>query len=135
METTGSLLMDNLLNLANVLYLFSYFVRDMLRLRLFTIVAASCLVVFFWKQPEPFWPGILWNVFFIALNLNWSVRILHDRWVERRRRRHGVASPRQHLHDFILPMTRKRLAGLRCDALLESTRNQGEHDPFWFVSF
>jgi hypothetical protein len=135
MEITGSLLMDNLLNLANVLYLFSYFVRDMLRLRLFTIVAASCLVVYFWNQPDPLWAAILWNVFFIVLNLHWSVRILHNRRIDARYQRDRAGATRRRVRDFILPVTRKRPAGLRCDALLQSTPNHGVCDPFWFVSF
>lgn len=135
MEITGSLLLDNLLHLANVLYLFSYFVRDMLRLRLFTIVAASCLVVFFWTQPQPLWAAITWNLFFIVLNLIRTVRILRRRWYESKRRRGDAPPARRRLRGFVLPWTSAGVAGLRRAALVQSSRNLRVEDPFWFVSF
>ena len=45
--------MDALVSMANVLYLLSYSTRDLLRLRLLTVVAASILVAYFWMLPEP----------------------------------------------------------------------------------
>ena len=79
MENAVSIGVENLINLANVLYLLSYFVRDMLKLRIFTVVGASCLVVFFYAQPEPIMTAIYWNFFFIALNLFWVVRLIRIR--------------------------------------------------------
>ena len=68
--------MELLINMANVLYLLSYFVRDMLRLRLLTVVAAGCLTTYFYLQPEPLMTAVYWNVGFIGLNL---FRIARDR--------------------------------------------------------
>ena len=45
--------MEVLINAANILYLLSYFVRDILKLRVLTVVAASCLIAYFYFQPEP----------------------------------------------------------------------------------
>ncbi|MGD2171478.1 MAG: hypothetical protein PVI79_07240 [Gammaproteobacteria bacterium] len=71
--------METLITLANLLYLLSYFVRDMLRLRLLTIVAASILVAYFWMRPEPIMTVVYWNGFFILLNL-WQVsRLVFER--------------------------------------------------------
>ena len=61
--------MELLINLANVLYLLSYFVRDMLRLRLLTVVAAMCLTTYFYFLPEPLMVAVYWNLGFIGLNL------------------------------------------------------------------
>ena len=79
MEASITIITDNLINLANVLYLASYFVRDMLRLRIFTVVAASLLIVVFYSQPQPMMAAIYWNFFFIALNIFWVHRILDAR--------------------------------------------------------
>ena len=68
--------MDALVSMANVLYLLSYSTRDLLRLRLLTVVAASTLVAYFWMLPEPLFAVIAWNLFFIGLNLFQSTRLL-----------------------------------------------------------
>ena len=61
--------MEVLVYMANCLYLLSYLVNDMLRLRLLTLIAATCLAVYFYARPEPMLTVVCWNVFFIALNL------------------------------------------------------------------
>jgi len=60
--------MDSLIYVANILYLLSYMVRDILHLRILTIVAACCLVTYFYNQAEPLMTVIYWNLFFVALN-------------------------------------------------------------------
>ena len=135
MEITGSVLLDNLLNLANVLYLLSYTVRDMLRLRLFTIIAASCLVVFFWRQPEPLWPAILWNMFFIVLNLVWTIRLVRRRWVESGGDSQTTITSARRLRDFVLPTATTPMVGRHRAAMLQSIRSRESHDAFWFVAF
>ena len=60
--------MEFLVYAANILYLLSYMVRDILLLRTFTIIAACCLVTFFYNQPEPLMTVVYWNLFFVALN-------------------------------------------------------------------
>lgn len=64
---------------ANFLYLASYLVRDILHLRLLTIVAACLLVTYFYNQPEPMMTVVCWNVFFIALNVFQLTRIYFER--------------------------------------------------------
>lgn len=71
--------MEHLINIANVLYLVSYFVRDMLYLRVLTIIAASCLTSYFYSRPEPLMAAVWWNLFFIALNVYWVFRLLTER--------------------------------------------------------
>ena len=60
--------MDSLIYVANILYLLSYMVRDILHLRILTIVAACCLVTYFYNQAEPLMTVVYWNLFFVALN-------------------------------------------------------------------
>lgn len=61
--------MEALVYIANTLYLASYFMQDLLRLRLLTITAAICLVGYFYLRPEPLMTVVCWNLFFVALNV------------------------------------------------------------------
>jgi hypothetical protein len=61
--------MESLIYVANILYLLSYMVRDILHLRILTIVAACCLVTYFYTQAEPLMTVVYWNLFFVALNV------------------------------------------------------------------
>ena len=71
--------MDVLIHVANVLYLFSYLMRDILWLRILTVVAACCLIPYFYFRPEPLMPAIYWNLAFTALNVFWITRLLLER--------------------------------------------------------
>ncbi len=75
--------METLIYAANILYLLSYIVRDILYLRLLTVVAACCLVTYFYNQAEPLMTVIYWNLFFVALNVLQVVVILRQRYRER----------------------------------------------------
>lgn len=71
--------MEIFVHAANVLYLFSYLVRDILWLRVLTVVAASLLIPFFYWRPEPLMFAIYWNLLFNALNIYWIVRLILER--------------------------------------------------------
>ena len=75
--------MEALVYVANSLYLVAYAVRDMLHLRLLTIVATSFLAVYFYKQPAPMMTVVYWNMFFMALNAVQLLRIVRSRQVNR----------------------------------------------------
>ncbi len=70
---------DLLIHAANLLYLFAFMVRDILWLRILTVIAASCLIPYFYFQPVPLMTPIYWNLVFTALNLYWIVRLLLER--------------------------------------------------------
>ncbi len=70
---------DLLIHAANVLYLFAFMVRDILWLRILTVVAASCLVPYFYFLPVPLMTPLYWNLAFAALNIFWIVRLLLER--------------------------------------------------------
>ena len=97
---------DILINAANVLYVFSYFVKDVLRIRVLTVVAAILLVSYFLLQPEPVMTIIYWNTFFILLNILQIVRIK----TERRTGRDPVDFPMNKTRQF---MARVKRCGLR----------------------
>ena len=68
---------------ANFLYLCSYLVKDIMHLRLLTIVAACCLVTYFYNQAEPLMTVVGWNLFFVALNVFQLIRIFRERAAKR----------------------------------------------------
>lgn len=67
------------ITVANVLYLASYSVRDILWLRVLTVVAACLLIPYYALQPSPLVAAIGWNAVFIAINAYWIVRLIFER--------------------------------------------------------
>lgn len=78
-EAQGRAAMDILIHGANVIYLVSYLMRDILWLRVFTVIAAICLMAFFFFRPVPELTPIYWNVLFVLLNLYWIVLLILER--------------------------------------------------------
>ena len=68
--------MNALINAANLLFVLGYFTSDMLRLRLLSVVATSCVVAYFYLQPEPMMNVVLWNLLFLTLNVAQVARML-----------------------------------------------------------
>lgn len=71
--------MDIFVHTANVLYLASYSVRDILWLRVLTVVAGATLIPFYYLQPEPLMVPIYWNCLFLAVNLYQIYLLLLER--------------------------------------------------------
>ena len=71
--------MELLIYVANTLYLVAYAVRDILHLRMLTIVATCCLAVYFYHQVQPMMTVVCWNIFFAMLNAVQLGRILRER--------------------------------------------------------
>jgi len=67
------------ITVANVLYLVSYSVRDILWLRVLTVVAALLLIPYYAMQPAPLVAAIAWNAVFIAINAYWVTRLTIER--------------------------------------------------------
>lgn len=74
--------MEILIFVANGLYVASYFMNDILRLRLLTVTAATCLAAYFYSLPEPMWSVIGWNTFFVGLNAVQIAREIRSRRVK-----------------------------------------------------
>jgi hypothetical protein len=64
---------------ANVLYLLSYLVRDMLWLRLLTCVGLTLGVIFFACQPTPYYGPSTWHVCFLLINAYQIWRLVRER--------------------------------------------------------
>jgi hypothetical protein len=75
--------MEALIYIANILYLVSYLVRDILHLRFLTIIAACCLTTYFYNQANPMTTVVYWNLFFVALNVFQIAFILRERHRDR----------------------------------------------------
>ena len=71
--------LDALVSVANVVYLFSYSVRDILWLRILTVFGATLLMPYYYFQIAPLWAPIGWNVVFIAINIYWITKLVLDR--------------------------------------------------------
>ncbi len=71
--------MESMVHIANLLYLTSFMMWVIVWLRVLTVIAASCLMPYYYFQPEPLLPAIYWNLAFIVLNLAWIWRILLER--------------------------------------------------------
>lgn len=97
-------MMEYFINIANILYLLSYFVRDMLWLRVLSVIAASFLTLYFYFRPDALMTAVYWNLFFIALNVYWVARLAFERRVQRLETSEGeglapAPSPGQELVD------------------------------------
>ncbi len=64
-----------LIHIANVFYLLSYLVKDILWLRLLTVVGGGLLLAYYVVMPTPLWAAIGWNCLFLSINF-WQIRIL-----------------------------------------------------------
>lgn len=71
--------LDVWLNAANAIYLVSYAVRDILWLRVLTVVAAALLIPYYAMQVVPLRAAIDWNIVFIVVNFYWIVRLIIER--------------------------------------------------------
>lgn len=72
--------MDALVHVANLLFLGSYSVRDVLWLRLLAVVAFTMLLPFNYHVPNgPLWAPIGWNVLFLGINLAQAWRLVLER--------------------------------------------------------
>ena len=71
--------LDALVNVANVVYLLSYSVRDILWLRILTVFGAGLLLPYYYLQLEPLWTPMAWNVVFIAINIYWITKLILER--------------------------------------------------------
>ena len=53
---------------ANIIYTSSYAVRDIMWLRILTIIAAFCTFPYFFFQDAPLWSALFWQTMFILIN-------------------------------------------------------------------
>ncbi len=85
--------MNVLINAANVLLILGYSTTDMLRLRLLSVVATFCVVIYFFKQPEPLVSVAVWTSIFLLLNLVQVAQLLRSRWPRGGKGWRGTVTP------------------------------------------
>jgi hypothetical protein len=68
--------MEFLLTIANVLYVFAYFVRKTLWLRALSLAGTSCLLAYFLTLPVPLMQAVYWNTLYAVINVVWIGRVL-----------------------------------------------------------
>jgi hypothetical protein len=71
--------LEVLVNGANIIYLFSYSVRDILWLRVLTVLGALLLLPYYYLQPESLWAPVAWNLVFTAINIFWITKLILER--------------------------------------------------------
>lgn len=71
--------MDYLIHTANVLYIFSYLVRDILWLRVLIVIAIGFVIPFYYFQPVPLMAPVYWNLVFMTINIVQIVILLVER--------------------------------------------------------
>lgn len=71
--------LDILVNIANVIYLASYSVRDILLLRILTVIGILLLIPYYYFQSHVLWTPIFWNVVFMTINSIWIAKLLLER--------------------------------------------------------
>jgi len=71
--------LDVLANAAMLLYLASYSVRNILVLRVLTVLGIVMLMPYYYLQPVTLWTAIAWNIVFAIINVFWIVKLLAER--------------------------------------------------------
>jgi CRP-like cAMP-binding protein len=64
---------NGLVNVSNIVFLAAFSVRDVLRLRVLSIVGEALILPYYYFQNEPLWPPIFWGAAFMIVN---AVRIV-----------------------------------------------------------
>jgi hypothetical protein len=71
----------DMIHVANVLYLLSYMVRDILWLRVLSVMAGLCLMPYYCHCGDhPLWAPISWNALFAAVNVFQIILLIGERW-------------------------------------------------------
>src|ERR1700722_9326393 len=71
--TSQVLGLDGLVNLSNIVFLVAFSTRDVLRLRVLSLVGECFILPYYYFQKETLWAPIFWGVAFTAVNV---VRII-----------------------------------------------------------
>ena len=72
----GHGVMELFLTIANLLFVFAYFVRRTLWLRALSLGGTSCLIAYFLTLPVPLMKVVYWNALYAIINAAWIGRLL-----------------------------------------------------------
>ena len=88
----------DMIHVANVLYLLSYMVRDILWLRVLSVAAGLCLMPYYCHCGDhPLWAPISWNALFAAVNVVQIILLVGERWPR------SLTGPQRQVHEKIFP--------------------------------
>ncbi len=106
----------DVIHVANVLYLCSYLVRDILWLRVLSVAAGLCLMPYYCScGTHPLWAPIIWNALFTFVNIVQIGILILERWPRKLR------GPELSLHDSVFP-------GLTASEFLRLVKNGAWQD-------
>jgi CRP-like cAMP-binding protein len=71
--------LNGLVSVSNLIFLVAFSVRDVLHLRVLSIIAYVVIMPFYYLQPETLWVSIFWGSAFIIINLVRVVLLLLER--------------------------------------------------------
>lgn len=71
--------LEMIANSSYAILLVSYIMKDILWLRVLTVISLCFEIPYFYFQPDPLWDGISWDMTFIAINAYWIGRLAYDR--------------------------------------------------------
>lgn len=71
--------LDLVANTSYAILLASYIMRDILWLRVLTVISLCFEIPYYYFQSSPLWDGIGWDVAFIAINVYWIARLVFER--------------------------------------------------------
>jgi len=61
--------MNWLIHIANVIFLLSYWVKEMWQLRILTVVGTGILIPYFLSRHDPLWEAAIWTLGFMLINI------------------------------------------------------------------
>ena len=64
---------DGWVNVSNIVFLVAFSTRDVLKLRILSLVGEGVILPYYYLQTETLWPPIFWSLAFMAVN---AVRIV-----------------------------------------------------------
>lgn len=71
--------MNIVADIANIIGLSAYSVRDVLWLRILLVISGLTIMPYYYFRATPLWVSIFWGCAYLALNLFWIVRLLLER--------------------------------------------------------
>src|SRR5262245_3446602 len=103
--TSQVLGLDGLVNLSNIVFLVAFSARDVLRLRILSLVSEAIILPYYYFQHETLWPPIFWGVCFTIVNVARIVALALERrpvvLSEREERLYRLAFSTIERHEFL----------------------------------
>lgn len=100
--TSQVLGLDGLANLSNIIFLVAFSTRDVLKLRVLSLVSECIILPYYFLQHETLWPPIFWGIAFTIVNAARIVTLVAER------RPVVLSDQEEHLHRLAFSSVDKR---------------------------